>query len=174
MNTSQTFTKHIRWDKVDYSKTKGATPDDRSPGLQRLHDVNEKRQEKLRMSFDNCLTKAKRTKYTDFTLSPNRAAMHPFHHSYVAGDKQHIADLVFEGGFRSPRQPVQLVPLINPMVDDSHMPVPTIDRRLGTTLKKLNEQVKNMEKEFHVTEREFTRTDSTFDPETVLAIYNET
>ena len=40
LNTSQTFTKHIRWDKIDYSKMKGLTPDDRSPRLQRLQNLN--------------------------------------------------------------------------------------------------------------------------------------
>ena len=60
-------------------------------------------------------------------------------------------------------------------MEDSQILTPSLDTNMGSQLSQLNEQLARIDKEHNnFKEREFVRNDSQFDPETALAIYNET
>ena len=84
----------------------------------------------MRSSFVNALG---RNKFYDLALSPNPVNLHPFHHSYVAGDQQHIADFVFNAGLCQEK-----TKMLTPMV-----PINTETRypEIGKSLYKNNQNI---------------------------------
>ena len=90
---------------MDYSRVTSQSPElKKSPLITTRRNKNDK----IRSSFENSLG---RNRFYDIALSPNSANLHPFHHSYVAGDQQHIADFVFNGRFSEEKTKMQ-IPLV--------------------------------------------------------------
>ena len=78
--SNQPLTKHIRWDKIDYSRVASQSPDFNEPLMIRSR---KNQNQKMRKSFEQAIS---RNRHHDFSLNTNQANLHPFHHSYVAGD----------------------------------------------------------------------------------------